>query len=214
MDCSPPGLFVHGILQARILEWVAISFSGWSSWPRDWTCVSCVSGIASEFFTTEPWGKTPCCSGIDPESNRTGLLMKWGLWRHTRTQGDTTCEQITKTGVMLLCTSQKMPTVASRSPEARREDEIRFFCHSIQKEPKMRIPWLQTSGLLNCRTIHFCCLHHPGGVFYYDGYNKQTVKTRRCIPAGSFTVSFILPSAGSWATPLLSNLYSKKGSSV
>ena len=35
MDCSPPGSSVHGILQARILEWVAISFSWGSSRPRD-----------------------------------------------------------------------------------------------------------------------------------------------------------------------------------
>ena len=35
MDCSPPGSSVHGILQARILEWVAISSSRGSSWPRD-----------------------------------------------------------------------------------------------------------------------------------------------------------------------------------
>ena len=34
LDCSPPGSSVHGILQARILEWVAISFSWGSSWPR------------------------------------------------------------------------------------------------------------------------------------------------------------------------------------
>ena len=39
MDCSPPGCCVHGILQARVLEWVAISFSRESSWPRDWTQV-------------------------------------------------------------------------------------------------------------------------------------------------------------------------------
>ena len=37
MDCSLPGSSVHGILQGRILEWVAISFSKGSSWPRDWT---------------------------------------------------------------------------------------------------------------------------------------------------------------------------------
>ena len=42
MDCSPPGSFVHGILQARILEWVAISFSRGYSWPRDQTWVSCI----------------------------------------------------------------------------------------------------------------------------------------------------------------------------
>ena len=43
MVCSLPGSSVHGILQARILEWVAIFFSRWSSWPRDQTLVSCVS---------------------------------------------------------------------------------------------------------------------------------------------------------------------------
>ena len=55
MDCSPPGSSVHGILQARILEWVAISFSRGSSQPRDRTQVSCIAG---RFFTTEPRGKT------------------------------------------------------------------------------------------------------------------------------------------------------------
>ena len=44
MNCSPPGSSVHGILQARILEWVAMSFSRGSSWPRDWTWVSCIAG--------------------------------------------------------------------------------------------------------------------------------------------------------------------------
>ena len=44
-DCSPPGSSVHGISQARRLEWVAISSSRGSSWPRDWNHVSCVSCI-------------------------------------------------------------------------------------------------------------------------------------------------------------------------
>ena len=55
MHCSPPGSSVHGIVQASILEWVAISFSRWSSWSRDQTRISC---IASGFFTTEPLGKS------------------------------------------------------------------------------------------------------------------------------------------------------------
>ena len=42
MNCSLPGSSVHGILQARILEWVAMSFSRWSSWPRDWPSVFCL----------------------------------------------------------------------------------------------------------------------------------------------------------------------------
>ena len=40
MDYSPPGSSVHGIFQARILEWIFISSSRISSQPRDWTCVS------------------------------------------------------------------------------------------------------------------------------------------------------------------------------
>ena len=49
MDCSLPGYSVHGISQARILEWVSISFSRGSSQPRDQTCISCLAG---GFFTT------------------------------------------------------------------------------------------------------------------------------------------------------------------
>ena len=44
MDCSLPGSSVHGIFQARILEWVSISFSRGSSQPRDWTQVSRIVG--------------------------------------------------------------------------------------------------------------------------------------------------------------------------
>ena len=54
MDCSLQGSSVHGILQARVLEWVAMPSSRGSSQPRDWTQVSCAAG---RFFTTEPPGK-------------------------------------------------------------------------------------------------------------------------------------------------------------
>ena len=47
--CDPMNFIVHGILQARILEWVAFPFSRGSSQPRDWTQVSCIAG---EFFTS------------------------------------------------------------------------------------------------------------------------------------------------------------------
>ena len=53
MGCSPPGSSVHGISQARILEWVAIPFSRGTSQPRAQTPVSClISCIAGGFFTT------------------------------------------------------------------------------------------------------------------------------------------------------------------
>ena len=50
MDCSPPGSFVHGILQARILQWVARPSSRGSSRLRDRTQVSCVSCLAGRWI--------------------------------------------------------------------------------------------------------------------------------------------------------------------
>ena len=51
MGCSLPGSSIHGIFQARVLEWIAISFSRGSYWPRDWTQVSCIAGTCFTFWT-------------------------------------------------------------------------------------------------------------------------------------------------------------------
>ena len=51
--CSPPGFSVHGILQARLLEWVAISFSRGSSWPFSRAWVSCIA------VNNRAWQPTP-----------------------------------------------------------------------------------------------------------------------------------------------------------
>ena len=56
MDCSLPGSSVHGILLARILEWVSIPSSRGSSWPRDLTLVSYVSWIGSQILYH--WART------------------------------------------------------------------------------------------------------------------------------------------------------------
>ena len=48
---SPSGYSVYGIFQARTLDWVAILSSRGSSWPKDWTRVSCISCTAGRFFT-------------------------------------------------------------------------------------------------------------------------------------------------------------------
>ena len=66
MDCGPPGSSVHRILQARILQWVAISFSWGSSQCRDWTNISCITG---GFFTTEPPG------------NPSTYSLPWIFWK-------------------------------------------------------------------------------------------------------------------------------------
>ena len=54
MGCSLPGFSVQGISQAKIVEWLAISFSRRSSLPRDWARIFCLAG---RFFSTEPLGK-------------------------------------------------------------------------------------------------------------------------------------------------------------
>ena len=64
IDYSPPGFSAHGILQLRILEWVAISFSRGSSWPRDQTWVSCMQ---ADSLPSEPLGKP-------------SLAFSWGLF--------------------------------------------------------------------------------------------------------------------------------------
>ena len=51
MDCSPPGSSLHGILQAKILEWVALPSSRGSSQPRDWTQISYIGFFKGGFFT-------------------------------------------------------------------------------------------------------------------------------------------------------------------
>ena len=54
MDCSPSGSSLHGISQARILEWVAISSPRGTSQPRDWTHVSVSPALQVSSFTTKP----------------------------------------------------------------------------------------------------------------------------------------------------------------
>ena len=80
LDCSPPGSSVHGILQARTLEWVAISFSRSSSQPRDRTHVSSILRLLlyRRFFTAEPSGK-PIGLHMTNLNNtvQKALLMPW-----------------------------------------------------------------------------------------------------------------------------------------
>ena len=65
MDCSLLGFSVHGIFQARVLEWVAISFSRGSSQTRDWTQVSCIVGRRFTLWATREALKKAECWRID-----------------------------------------------------------------------------------------------------------------------------------------------------
>ena len=80
MDCSLPGSSVHGILQARILEWVAFPFSRGSSWPRDRTCVCCIERWVLYHWATR---EAPCrilnsyLKTLDPQSRYEPKLRRW-----------------------------------------------------------------------------------------------------------------------------------------
>ena len=87
--CHPMDYTVHGILQARILKWVAIPFSRGSSQLRDWTQVSCIAG---RFFTS--WATREDQELIIviakfiniTESTTVGILYLWNvtqMWSHT-----------------------------------------------------------------------------------------------------------------------------------
>ena len=72
MDCTPPGSSVHGILQARILEWIAIPFFRGFSWPRNQTQVSCLAG---RFFTI--WATREALKGWEQVLNPvTSILIR------------------------------------------------------------------------------------------------------------------------------------------
>ena len=75
MDCSLLGSSVHGILQLRILEWVAIPFSKGSSQPRDQTQVSCIAG---RFFTVWATREDDCLCEAAPFYLPVGCLYIGG----------------------------------------------------------------------------------------------------------------------------------------
>ena len=75
MDCSLPGSFVHGIFQAIVLEWIAISFSRGSSQPRAWTWVSC---IVDRCFTV--WATREVLWMWELDYKENWVLKNWCFW--------------------------------------------------------------------------------------------------------------------------------------
>ena len=75
MDCSLPVFSVHGVFQARILKWVAISFSRGTSRPRDQAHASCITGRS---LPSEPPGKPT----MDLSIGRQNILSASALSKH------------------------------------------------------------------------------------------------------------------------------------
>ena len=91
MDCNLPGSSVHEIFKARVLEWVASSFSRGSSWPRDWTHVSCTERRMDSLPLGLPGKPNTESNAIGAMRNNTLLsfipssksiysAQKWKIW--------------------------------------------------------------------------------------------------------------------------------------
>ena len=86
MDCSSPVCSIHGILQARVLEWVAMPSSRGSSRPRDWTRISCIEGglFTNEISRPETCGMTGFSAPLTLQEDRIhhslSLVPSYGNW--------------------------------------------------------------------------------------------------------------------------------------
>ena len=77
MDYSPPGSYVHRILQARILEWIAMCSSRASSWPRYQTLISCLLHWQLDSLTLVPPGKPLLLASKHKSKKSHDLFLDW-----------------------------------------------------------------------------------------------------------------------------------------
>ena len=129
MDNSLSGSSVHGILQARVLEWVAISFCRGSSWPRDLTQVSCIAG---RFFTI--WATREA-----PKISLDSLFM---LHQLHCSQSCRILKDLLKSYLKLL-----IPVVVHLKTECQLrlfKDCISSFLHNVFQFPRYIMPYLKS----------------------------------------------------------------------
>ena len=140
MDCSPPGSSENGISQARILGWVAISFSRGSSQPRGQIPVSFIAG---RFFTTEPRGK--------PSLNN--IQSWWNVKIYTRGRSPCTQNHILyirpKRLLISLVVQSVKRLLAMRDTWVRslgREDPLEKEMAAHSSTLAWKIPWMEEPG--------------------------------------------------------------------
>ena len=95
MDCSLPGSSVRGILQARVLEWVSISFSRRSFWPRDRTRVSCIVYLGTKKGLEIRCPQAVLSSYVVWVGPGTSSISLQRRNRETREQGQGSCLKLT-----------------------------------------------------------------------------------------------------------------------
>ena len=172
MDCSLPGSSVHEILQARILEWVAVPFSRGSSKPRDWTQVSCTAGGFFTVWTTRkahPWPQSSCkiCSQKPPCTGAWELAFPaqpWschGQWGVRRVPGSSSAV-LSPRGTVRSCYLGNSGT-ANGFLVSPKEDQIEklneMMKRKVQKEKKKKsslYAWGQSAFSTLCEPFPSC----------------------------------------------------------
>ena len=140
MDCSPPGPSFHGILQDRILEWVAMPFSRGSSQPRDWTC----SKLQADSLPSELPGKP----NVDWRVYWMGLPAKFAepgaKWKHGASCSNYYRFQDGTSVKCRLLTIKLIPAMNDSSP-SRQGDKLQFIelKHKMGEREILK-PWLYT----------------------------------------------------------------------
>ena len=170
MDCSFPGSSIHGILQAKVLEWVAISFSRGSSWLRDWTRISHIVGRCFTVWATRKaficWNPTV----FGDETSEEVIMVKWGQRRWVlKLMGH-------RIGVFIRRGPRELSLTLSFSV-----DSQRGFCRLTVRgklltgqEPRpqykswhLLVLWSWTSQPSELWDTHFCCVGTQSMTFGY-----------------------------------------------
>ena len=151
LDCSLPGSSVHGILQARILEWVAIPFSRGSSRPRDRTQVSCIAGRCSTLWATRE-ARVPqrkLISNWNPNSNTfsQAQLNTSSICTRKEMQFKSSLLSYTQRWVLPLLLT---PIIQKTQPSAPHSATLlqHSYAHTASESPKGK-PWTASKELFS-----------------------------------------------------------------
>ena len=147
MNCIPPSSSVHGILQARILEWVAVLSSRGSSRPRHWTCLSCVSCTGRQILAPPE----------KPQGHKRRVLVY---------QGQCPCKKKRDTTGLSFSLQAHREAMWRHGKQKRlqaREDVLSWGPTSLPL-------WSQTPSLQNQEKMKCCWSSH---IAYYGGLNWQ-----------------------------------------
>ena len=131
MDCSPPGSSVHGVFQARILEWVAISSSRGSSQPRDQTCGHIFEGNPVDEGTTRSDTDIPMHRLEKPADSTHS--SKYGLSPREQLERQVKLHSFTQDEALLSCPNSsgtlQLESEMERSPEVPASTREEAFFH-------------------------------------------------------------------------------------